>query len=50
MADIPKKLQETTPPEEVGAEHGEATGVWRILRNGVGLAIVGVAIVWLLAT
>lgn len=28
-------------PEEVGARHGEVTGAWRVLRNGLALAVVG---------
>lgn len=39
MPDLPKSLRKREAPDEVGASHGSATGVWRVVRNGVLLAV-----------
>jgi hypothetical protein len=46
MSELPKTLERKEEPEEVGAAHGEVTGVWRILRNGVLLAALALAVIW----
>lgn len=51
MKEVPKALEgelsERKDPSELGGPNAEPTGVWRILRNGLILAVVamvGVAI------
>ncbi len=48
-ADVPKNLPDIDPahPEEAGARHGDATGVWRVLRNSAVLAVGALACVGL---
>ena len=41
MSELPKHLEKRDyDEEEVGEAHGEVTGAWRIVRNGVILAVV----------
>ena len=44
MTELPKHLEKTDDEEEVGAAHGDVTGAWRIVRNGVLLAVAALAI------
>jgi hypothetical protein len=47
MSRLPKSLEERENPEEVGADHGEVTGAWRVVRNGVVLAAVALGVLYL---
>lgn len=48
MSELPKHLEKKgRDEEEVGAEKGEVTGAWRIVRNGMILAAVALGAIWL---
>jgi hypothetical protein len=46
MSDLPEHL-EKHEQEEVGAAHGDVTGAWRVVRNGMVLAVLALGLVYL---
>ena len=47
MSELPEHLEKRgADEEEVGAEHGDVTGAWRIVRNGVLLCVGLLAVVY----
>ena len=41
MSDLPEHLEKRDyDEEEVGDAHGDVTGAWRIVRNGMIMAVV----------
>ena len=47
MSDLPEHLEKHEDEEEVGAAHGDVTGAWRVVRNGVVLAVLALGAVYL---
>ncbi len=47
--DVPEivkpELNDPSDPTEVGGAQAEATGVWRVLRNSLVLAVVALAVI-----
>ena len=48
MSELPKHLEKSEEPDEVGGDHGDVTGAWRIVRNGTALAAVAMLLAYLI--
>lgn len=46
MSNLPKRLEKTDDEEEVGAGHGDVTGAWRIVRNGMLISVIAFAVIY----
>ena len=48
MSNLPKGLEKAENEEEVGANHGDVTGAWRIVRNGLLIGVIALAAIYAL--
>ncbi|WP_339947368.1 hypothetical protein [uncultured Albimonas sp.] len=42
---VKPELNDPSDPTEVGGAQAEATGVWRVLRNSLGLAVAAMVVI-----